>query len=100
MLHFRSPDRPKRRSTDESPWGRVRRELRGLSLRRTKPGADSFHPTWCTCRVCELHRDPTRAQDRAIGQLQAGLLLAFLILFYGVALFLAPAIAGSFGWGL
>lgn len=99
MLHFRSSGRPRKRGTEESPWGRVRRELRGLPLRRTKRGADSFRPTWCACRACELHRDPTKAQDRTIGQLQAGLLLTFLILFYAVALFLAPAIAGSFGWG-
>lgn len=68
-------------------------------FRQPRPNSQRLHPTWCSCRDCERHRDPMRGHDRMIGQLQAGLLLAAFVAFYALALFFAPAIADSFGWG-
>lgn len=55
---------------------------------------DSIHPRWCRCSDC---RQPTRRV--AVVQAQAGALCIFLVVIYGLLLFLAPEIATSFGWG-
>lgn len=90
----------KRPRRDETPWGRVRAELSGKPLRRHRPSEQRFHPMHCGCAACRCSRDPASGRNRKVAQAQAGVLLAFLVLIYGLLLFFAPAIAGSFGWGL